>query len=274
MTDNVHMPAELLDVIRHNGLDSVEGAFSFPRAADLTRPGLGHRRYFRLELEGRDGRLHVMYMKRYGREPFTWRLRRLITYGWGKSPAGVEMANVRAAKEANLPAIQYAYYNHESDLFGARRSYIILSPVPGVALEHCGQSFLDRHWDHPEVLEGFTDRLAELVASLHRGGYVHRDLYTSHIYLDESEGDIKLWLIDLARMFRPRCCLFRWRVKDLSQLRYSMPPGWTAKYWQRFLAGYLLGVGAAKTRPYARAVERKERRIRRRLEAKRRTKGS
>lgn len=265
MGHDQYMPADMLELIRLNKLDTVDSAFSHAQAQDLTRSGLGHRRYFRIELTDGQGRPLVLYIKRYEREPLIWRLRRLVTYGPGHSPAGVEMDCVRRANEAELPTICHAYYQEERDWLGPQRSYILLLEVPGTALEHCAEEFFTQNADRPEVLEDFTHRLAELVAKLHKSGYVHRDLYTSHIYLDYCGGDIQLRLIDVARMFRPRICVFRWRVKDLAQLKYSMPPAWLERYWDTFLRGYLRLVGAANGARYAAAVSRKVARMRRRL---------
>ncbi len=268
MSDGDLMSQELLDVLRRHGLDTVEGAFSTALASDLTRPGLGHRKYLRLDLPGSDGKVHELYLKRYLREPLSWRVRRLLTYGPGKSPASVEADNVRGANAAHLPTIAQAYYRHEKSFCGGvRRSYIVLSAVPGVALEHCCEPFLSQHAGRPAVLEEFTDKLAALVAALHAGGYVHRDLYTSHIYMLRQGSGLELHLIDVARMFKPRWRKFRWRVKDLAQLKYSMPRQWLEAYWERFLNEYLRLLKPPHAGRYAAAVERKTAGMLRRLGA-------
>ncbi len=79
---------------------------------------------------------------------------------------------------------------------------------------------------------------------------------------DESPAD--LYLIDLARVFRPRWRKFRWRVKDLAQLHYSMPSAWVEKYWPRFLEQYLTPARSAERDLWQRAIARKSESIRRR----------
>ena len=60
---------------------------------------------------------------------------------------------------------------------------------------------------------------------LHTGGYVHRDLYLSHIFFDpDAPLDDALCLIDLQRMIRPAVNRRRWIVKDLAALNYSASP--------------------------------------------------
>jgi len=77
------------------------------------------------------------------------------------------------------------------------------------------------------------------------------------VFLDESQGRQDLHLIDLARMFAPRRRRFRWKIKDLAQLKYSMPPAWVEKYWDRFLVDYLGAEAPSQQRRYDRTVGRK-----------------
>ena len=106
-------------------------------------------------------------------------------------------------------------------------------------------------------------------------------MYTAHVFLDESAGEVTLRLLALARMFRPRLRRFRWRVKDLAQLKYSMPEPWVRQEWEAFLDAYFglalgpgsgpgLGSGLCPGRCrrwvrglYRRAIDRKTASIRR-----------
>lgn len=239
------------------GLDSVAGAFAFRDGIDMTVPRLGHRTRMRLEVRCDGGRQRELFLKRYRREPFGWRVRRRLTYGRRRSPAGVEMDNIRAAAGAGLPTISQAACGEEFDRWGARRSFIIVAAVPGEALEQCAEGFIAHRADDRAGLERFTARLSDLVRRLHGAGYVHRDLYSSHIFLEESADDFTLHLIDLARMFPPRWRRFRWRVKDLAALKYSMPLSWVQPYWQTFLRAYLSGAGDRAVSRWSRAVDQK-----------------
>ena len=253
----------ILAAVRRAGLDTVEGAFAFGGGADLAKPGLGHRQRTRIQLEDDQGKKHELYLKRYGREPVIRRLRRWLTYGWGSGPAGVEFANVAAARAAGLPTTQPVACGEQGGCCGPGRGYVILTAVPGDAVERVFADFLSRH-GNDDAVERFTMELAKLVRCLHGSGYVHRDLYSSHIFLDDSEGGLSLYLIDLARMFRPRWRRLRWLVKDLAQVKYSMPAAWNDRYWNVFLAAYL-GSGADRHfGRFVRAIDRKVRRMSRR----------
>jgi tRNA A-37 threonylcarbamoyl transferase component Bud32 len=127
--------------------------------------------------------------------------------------------------------------------------------VPGEALERCVQGYLVAGGEQAGSV--LAAKLAGVVATLHRAGYVHRDLYASHIFLHQRAGTIELYLIDLARMFAPRWRRFRWRVKDLAQLKFSMPAAWVQRYWNAFMQRYLAGCGGDQVDRYNRRVDGK-----------------
>lgn len=260
----------LREALVREGLDTVDGAFTYRGGLDMTVPNLGHRERMRLEVCCGDGSRRVLFMKRYGREPLWWRIRRWLTYGPHKSPAGVEIENIRTVHDLALPTIPEALGGEEFDLWGARRSYIVMAAVEGEALEQCAETFLLRHAAHPEVLELFTARLADLVRRFHEGGFVHRDMYSSHVFLCVKEGGFELSLIDLARVFRPRWRKRRWRVKDVAGLKYSMPPRWIDAYWDCFLRAYLGDAGEPEVRRWKRRIDRKVAYMRWRIGRKRR----
>jgi len=252
--------ADLLAALKAEGLDGVDKAFDYRGGEDLDKPGLGGRWRTRLRLTDAAGRTHELYLKRYDGEPLAARFRRWWTYGRMDSPARVEFDNIRVARRLGVPTMREVLFDERPGPRGGR-SFLVVTAVPGDALSRCGERFLDAE-ERRDGAKSFTAALAGLVAALHAGGYVHRDLYASHVFLHEREGGFDLHLIDLARMFRPFCRTFRWRVKDLAQLKYSMPSAWVAAHWEEFLSAYLGGRPDAGR--YARAVERKAASIRRR----------
>jgi tRNA A-37 threonylcarbamoyl transferase component Bud32 len=277
-----HVPQELAadapqgmrQVLAAAGLDTVAGAFAFGGGQDLAKPGLGDRRRTRVELAGPDGQRHVLFLKRYGGgtvPAVRAALRRWLEQGRRCSAAAAEFDNIRAARAAGVPTMAPVAYGQEFCPLGAGASYLLVSAVPGEAIERCGEAFLADHAADGRAA-ALTVALARLVRTLHDSGYVHRDLYASHVFLDSSgpPGRPGLYLIDLARMFRPRWRPLRWFVKDVAQLKFSMPPSWAAQQWDAFLAEYLPGVSPLARRRFGAAVDRKvrsiARRARRRLE--------
>ncbi len=62
--------------------------------------------------------------------------------------------------------------------------------------------------------------LAQFIKKFHGTGLRHRDLYFSHIFLDDLG---RFYLIDLTRVFKPVLTSERYRVKDIAELNYSAP---------------------------------------------------
>ncbi|MFP4054485.1 MAG: lipopolysaccharide kinase InaA family protein [Phycisphaerae bacterium] len=254
MSINEEICEPLKEAIVAAGLDTVEGAFAYRQGEDLHKPGLGVRRRTRIELTDSAGDTHMLFLKRYGRERFGARLRRRLTYGQWATPGVVEYANVQAVGEAGIPTMAELACGEDRQ----GRSFVLVTAVEGASLETRAEDFFLRQQDDPERLERFTDALAELAQRFHAAGFCHRDFYACHVFLDERGGALDLSLIDLARVFSPRWRAFRWRVKDLAQLKYSMPPRWVEEQWVRFLGSYM-GPDAPRRdlRRYELAIARK-----------------
>jgi hypothetical protein len=250
---------DLRRAIEASGLDSVDGAFTFSQGQDLSKPNLGTRRRTRLTITDAQGRTHEIYLKRYGPGRWWQRLGRFV------SPARREYFAIGLVRAAGVPTMRAMAFGENCPLTDGR-SFVLVSPVLGESLERGGSSFFT-HSD-ATVVEAATDKLAALVRALHGAGLVHRDLYACHIFAccsaDDSPVGFDLHLIDLARVFRPRWRKFRWFVKDLSQLHYSMPAQWVQKYWTRFLTNYLGPQRAGELECWRRAITRKSESIRRR----------
>lgn len=246
-------------LLKRHGMDTLQGVMAFGGGTDLTKPGLGERRRTRLDLTDDSGGRHVLFLKRYGPPRVLAGIRRWWTHGWAFSPAEVEARNIEAARQAGVTTMEVVDWRS-----GAAGSYLITTAVPGEALERCPEAFWRRLADDAKAGAEFTSRLAALVRTLHAAGCVHRDLYASHVFLDEGSGRFDLYLIDLARVFRPRWRRFRWRVKDLAQLHYSMPALWRDLWWEAFLGEYLGPCGAASAARWRAAILRKSASIARR----------
>lgn len=254
---------DLAKLLHSHGLDTVDGAFKYNGGLDMTIPGLGHRQRWTLDLCDDQGSEHVLFMKRYGAEPLKWVLHRWFTYGIGGSPASVEHQCIEKLHNAGIETILQSFARHEMNGLFASRSFIILSKVPGEALEQCLQPFLEKNDLESDKTRIFSQKLVDLISRFHAAGFVHRDLYTSHVFMNEQDGALSLCLIDLARMFAPRLRKFRWRVKDLAQLKFSMPDEWLEKYWRWFIDTYCekVGISHEQRKQYEMAIDGKIKRI-------------
>ena len=231
---------ELTAELKKLGLDTVDGAFAFSDGEDLVKPGLGHRKRTRFTVTDESGQTHELYIKRYQPEGLLARLKRRLTYGPAMSPAAIEFDNIQAARAAGVPTMQALVASEKWGALGSAVSYIIVTEVPGEKLESIISEFLDDNAATPEAIEAFTLSLADAVSKFHATGYVHRDLYCCHLFADRSGGEFEFYLIDLARAFRPKWRATRWMVKDLAQLKFSMPrKRWANPYWDQFMRRYL-----------------------------------
>ncbi len=252
------MDEQLLGALRAERLDSVEGVFAYTAGEDLVKPDLGNRSRTRLFLTDRTGKRHELYLKRYGPEKLRERLRRWWTYGSRRSPAAIEMDNIETLHAAALTNMQAVICGEQRGILGFKRSYVLVTAAAGLKLEECICELLDRNAENPDALQELTVALGRLLRNLHATECVHRDLYTAHIFLEESGEGIALSLIDLGRVFAPKWRHRRWRIKDLAQLKYSMPRRrWTEKCWNLFMRTYLGDCDDKVLRRWNRAISRK-----------------
>lgn len=189
-----------------------------------------------LELADTEGQKQRLFVKRFQSPPASARAR---TRAPACSVAGVERHWVTALTQADIPVPRIAAFGEE--VRGGRevRSVLVLADVGGISLET-----MAAHADRPaprQLVEG----VADLVRRLHRAGFIHRDLYLSHVFLTNNRPRTpELALIDLQRVMQRPWRWRRWQARDLAQLAYSTPQhvaGRTARL--RFLRRYLEGVG-------------------------------
>ncbi len=241
-------------LLRANGLDSLDALFSTNRGELLMKPGLaGWCERIRLTLEpageprsdsrsrkpqaalpplpsegkgalgrGARGEGQTLYLKRFSDPPASVR-RQVRRSGTGAaSVAAMEWTWARRLAGDRIPCVKPVAYGEELNRGRERRSAILLASVPGASLEHWVERAIraDRR-----SIRGVLAPLATLVARLHSCGYFHRDLYLSHVFFDPDSPDQPLHLIDLQRVVAPRRWRRRWVVKDLAALSMSAPAG-------------------------------------------------
>ena len=234
-----------------HGLRCLDDAFAFSDGERLDKPGLeSWRQRWRIAVTDERGVAHRMYLKRFDRPPLGRQLARWRGGHLGRSTAGVEWQNARALAEAGIAAAGPIAFGQRMAGPWEIRSFILLREVVGTSLERWVPTHLPALRDDHDSRgrRARCDRLARFVARFHRAGFVHRDLYLSHVFitLDEepaatgTEGSERFSLIDLQRVFRPRWRRRRWVVKDLAALNYSTPIDRVARSERlRFLCRYV-----------------------------------
>ncbi|MCP4248427.1 MAG: hypothetical protein GY778_15375 [bacterium] len=236
------------------GWEHLDDLFALDGAEQLNKASLpSWRQRLRIELPG----LGVVYLKRYSRPPLGEQVRRIFSPDWRRSTAGAEWSRMQALAAAGIAAVEPVALGEEMIGPWERRSAVVSAAVPGDSLERRAQRAPDR------VSRGMVNGLARFVARFHGAGFVHRDLYLSHIFVDDRDGQPQFRLIDLARVVAPRHRRRRWIVKDLAALDYSTPQSVATSADRMRLIRTYLGVDrlAPAHKQLVRRVIRKSQRI-------------
>lgn len=248
---DVFIEAAFQSLLAANGLDALDALFEVEGSHTFAKPGLpGWRERIRLELDSPNGSRRAFYLKRYTAPPVGPQVRRILSGRFGHATAWAEWNSMRVLTDCGINAVQPVAFAQEMTGIWERRSALLTAEVEGESLE----KWVVRNPGRAPCK--LRDALARFVARFHRQGFVHRDLYLSHIFIDESDPDAPAFrLIDLQRVFRPRWRRARWIVKDLAALNYATPRSVaTTTDRLRWLQLYL---GVSKLRGCDRALVRR-----------------
>ena len=204
------------ETLHESGLRTAEDFFSVT-GEPLSKPGLGKRYRARIALPGKN---QFVYLKRYEGETLCGFLNRWYEDGQQSTPAEREVNVALALRQQNIAATMPVAYGRSNDSGLRQKSFVLTAAVPGDSLEKIFRNEKQIAWKEKLKIIGTVAMLAH---KFHENGWRHRDFYLCHIFMCKTEADIKLTLIDLARVFRPRWRPERWRIKDLAQLNYSAP---------------------------------------------------
>ncbi len=207
------------------GLTSIDAVFSFNSAKNLTKSDLAP---FRSRLQFDIGAAQslpptTVFLKRYDNPPVPVQLKNWLSHRRRISCASCEVGPIRELPAAGVCTPKVIAYGRQWGALFEKRSFIITEKIPDAeALERK----LPDCFNAPPTTENlksardFIARLAAFVRKFHNTGYCHRDLYFSHIFY---RTDGNLYLIDLARAFKPAVLRRRFLIKDIAQIHYSAP---------------------------------------------------
>lgn len=253
--------------LRTAGLDCLDALLAYDGGDDLTKPGLARwRRRSRVTLVDGSGDSHVYYLKRFTAPPISVQVRRVLRYGLGASHARAEAQTCAAIEAAGVRTYRVAAFGERVSAGLERASAVLIASLPGASLERWWPARRAELYEQLRTVQRISliEELAAFVARFHDAGFTHRDLYFSHVFIDDMaiEGQ-RFALIDLGRVFRPRWRRRRWIVKDLSQLEHSASQAGVSRSDRaRFFMAYCKARGMGEPpRALAIAVLRKARRI-------------
>lgn len=171
----------------------------------------------------------VLYLKRHNREFLgIKRLLAPISPHRVLSQGQIEFRNICDFRKAGLPTVTpIAAGKRFHRFFWVESFFISESFLPFIPLE----SFLK---DNAAFFKGskgehnkriFIENVALMARKMHKNGFNHRDFNATHILInDQPANGIKLSLYDLQRVDRKKWGRFRWIIKALAELNYTLPP--------------------------------------------------
>jgi UDP-glucose:(heptosyl)LPS alpha-1,3-glucosyltransferase len=192
---------------------------------ELIRSGLG-RRTSRLKFDGKSYYLKTHTGVGWPEIIKNWTYLRLPVLG-----AKNEWHGVHHLERLGINTLTIAGYGTSGD-YAARQSFILTEEIEGsISLEELGYEWLrnpPRKKSELRYKRWLIRKIAEMARTIHQSGANHRDFYLCHFLLqrayDDGELSIKnskLYVIDLHRMQIRRETPERWKLKDISGLRYS-----------------------------------------------------
>ncbi len=235
---------DAVNLLTQLGVRNLREAMTAEIGQPLDKPGLGTwRRRSRVVLHDLMGGDRVLYLKRFLRPPLQAQVERVRMGAWGHGTAWTEWSNIQRLEEIGVPTMRPIAFAEKVAAGWEVASLLCSEQVPGESLER----WLPVGWQ--SAVETFgavwrrqaVSQLAGIVQRMHAAALFHRDLYTSHVFVQvEPDGRTLFHLIDLQRMLRARFRQRRWRVKDLAALAGSAPRGQISRTDRmRFLKAYL-----------------------------------
>ncbi len=243
------------------GLTSIDAVFSFNAGEELAKANLaGYRSRLQFETELPPA---TLFLKRYDRPPILVQIKNWLQHHSRRSCGSCDFEPAEKLAAAGINTPKTVAYGQQWGWLFEKRSFIITEGIPDAEsierrLPDCFNKLATA--ENLKLRRNFISQLAGFVKRFHETGYRHRDLYFSHIFYGANGG---FYLIDLARAFKPKLFVERFRLKDIAQICYSAP----ARYFSRtdrlrFYLGYKAsGKLTAKDKVFISKVIKKTRRM-------------
>lgn len=215
-----------LNVMEALGFQDVDSVFNFSEGQ--TVKDIKARSVTRFEFEAADGK-RTFFLKRH--HPEFRSMRDLFGRGFPKrtlSSGCTEFRNICAFRDRGIATVAPVAAGEKRHGFFRVRSFLITEDFsPFISLERLLR-------ERPEFFSGahgavrrkkLLKRVCLLAAEMHRSGFNHRDFNATHILLSYSPGSDEpgIALFDLQRVDRNRLLKFRWMIKSLARLNYTLP---------------------------------------------------
>jgi len=214
---------EYVPLLQANGWDTFANVMA--ATGGTARREFPGRRTVRIDLRSNQGQPLGVYLKRYQPDYLSATTRWLRRLGWpsAQDEAQREWRGIQSIRALGIATATPIAVGQQEQGGIVTSSFLITAEIVG-GVEggpYAGQL--------PQAARRqFLTSIAQLARKLHRAGWVHKDLYISHVLVVPPgaagvapSSAPQLFLIDLQRAIQPRCCFERWVVKDLAALAYS-----------------------------------------------------
>lgn len=221
ISDSFFVDADYRQAFSDIGLTSIDSVFSFDRGQNLAKENLAaHRSRLQFEIHSPQT---TLFLKRYKNTPPLAQLKNWLSHRRRISLACCDIEPAKKLAAIGINTAKTIAFGRQNGLLFEKRSFSITKKIPNAeSLE----KKLPTCFNGPATVENlklrkdFIVQLAYFVKKFHHAGFRHRDLYLCHIFLD---ADGNFFLIDLARVFKPKLLAKRFLIKDIAQLYYSAP---------------------------------------------------
>ena len=222
--------ASLLDKL---GLSTLADVKAF--RGELIKDHKGRRDIFRIRAVDADGVGRVLFLKRCWKPYRKDGLATFLRHGKVWSVSRQEWENSRALEAAGLRTAGLVAYGEECGPFWEHFSFILTEAAEG---SQTVEQFL-RTCVEPARRRRVFAALAAEIRRMHDAGLASPDLFTRHVFVDETAESARFCLIDMARLDRRRPLPDRMRARDLAALNITAPMrDVSAKERIRFLRDY------------------------------------
>ncbi|MDX9786794.1 MAG: lipopolysaccharide kinase InaA family protein [Desulfobacterales bacterium] len=223
---NMVINRDYAPILSENGLMDFDGFYQYGGGTLVKQ--IRERSVTRLEVHP-CGKTSVFFLKRHIAERLgvCARIAAWVS-GRSTSPGMAEFETICEFRENGIPTVAPVAAGERQLSFFRYESFLVTEDVsPFISLEKLIH-------DHPEKLSGpigqqrkhrIISAIARLARTMHEKGLNHRDFNATHVLIgpEDKDGEFSLALFDLQRVDRKKWMRFKWGIKILAELFYSMP---------------------------------------------------
>jgi hypothetical protein len=224
--DQMIVNREYQDIFTRMGFDSFKSVWQYPHGKIVKK--IKDRSVTRIEVNV-DGDKKYFYLKKHHAKHLG--VRRLLAYLFKKqmlSQGRKEFNTICDFRKHNIATVVPVAAGDRFLRFFWEESFLITeSFAPFVSLENMlkHQPEFQKRIENPSTKKRLLIEAARFARKMHRTGFNHCDFNADHILIHYENGTDTptIAIYDLQRVLRKKYFKFRWIIKSLSELGFSLP---------------------------------------------------